>query len=132
MLLENEKIDMEARWQGLTPLFIASQHGHAPVVAQLLKKGANWRETCGEKLASPIHVAAEMGHAEVVEVMIASSVDLNARLTTGATPLFLAAQKGYALVVNLLAKSSATKINLTRNSGETALMIAAQNGLYFV
>lgn len=54
--------------------YIASRHGHASVVADLLARGAD-PEVLGYFGASALHWAAVGGHAEVVECLLKAGAD---------------------------------------------------------
>ena len=51
--------------------------------------------------------AAEKGHEAVVQLLLESKVDVNAKDMYGRTPLLCAAKKGHKAIVQLLLKSKA-------------------------
>jgi len=76
---------------------------------------------------TPLHYAATEGHKDVVELLLASKSDVNAKNKLGATPLFLAAVKGHKDVVELLLVKGA-EVNVRDNNGDTPLDWAAKAG----
>src|SRR5205823_11553635 len=68
---------------------------------------------------------SEAGASAVIKALVAAGADLNARTTTGATPLMFAASSGSADAVNLLIELSADPNTTESANGQTALMFAA-------
>lgn len=75
---------------GFTPLFLASQKGHAEVVKILLDAGAD-KEVTDLYGCTSLHNASEKGHLEVVKVLLAARADIEAAVD-GCTSLFMACQ----------------------------------------
>uniref|UniRef100_A0A3B4W9U3 CARD- and ANK-containing Inflammasome Adaptor Protein n=1 Tax=Seriola lalandi dorsalis TaxID=1841481 RepID=A0A3B4W9U3_SERLL len=73
---------------GLTPLHLASQQGHADAVIQLLRDKADpgvkdrnaWRKTV-------LHVAAEKGHDSVAVLLLEAGAKINTTDHSKDTPL---------------------------------------------
>ena len=71
-------VDLERHHDAATPLYIASQCAHLPVVQLLLAAGADPnRQRKGGY--TPLFTACNRGHAAVVELFIATSVTFGAR-----------------------------------------------------
>ena len=54
--------------RGLSPLCLASQHGHKGTVQLLLEAQADKDKACG--WATPLRLAAQEGHAEIVHLLL--------------------------------------------------------------
>ena len=52
---------------GLTPLHVATENGHAEVIKMLLAAGAN-KDAADKDGCTPLYIAAEDGHAEVIKM----------------------------------------------------------------
>src|SRR6187401_2867465 len=83
-----------AQGDGMTALHWAAMHGDAALAETLLYAGANPRATTRLGGYTPLHLAAQTGTRAVVEVLAGRGADVNARATTGATPLMLSASSG--------------------------------------
>ena len=64
LLDQGADVDVEDD-HGRTPLFIASENGHVPIVKKLLERGADFRIRTPDD-DTPLSVASEKGHLEVV------------------------------------------------------------------
>jgi len=86
-----------------TPLFLASQQGHAPVITALLKAGSDVKAGTPNG-TSPLMVAAAAGKVDAVKVLVEAGADLNAKDGVRLqTPLMYAAAANRADVITLLA-----------------------------
>jgi hypothetical protein len=85
-------------------------------------------ETGGGQYAhlTPLHIAVVAGSPEIVQSLLAAKAPVDAQTPTGETPLMLAAAKGRADVIVLLADAGATvdQRNEAGGQGRTALMLA--------
>ncbi|KAG2483638.1 hypothetical protein HYH03_017516 [Edaphochlamys debaryana] len=110
----------------MTPLHVASLHGHVGVVQALLKANADvdaktWADV------TPLMLAARAGHVEMTKVLLAAGADTSCSDKCQVTPLMLASRAGHTEVVKLLMYDGAS----TSSSDErykTALHHAAAAG----
>ena len=74
-----------------------------------------------------LHAAVRAGHAELVQLLLESNSDKDARKNDGRTPIYLASQNGHDKVVELLLAAGADKDAAT-NNGATPIWTASFNG----
>jgi len=90
-----------------TPLFLASQQGHAPVIDALIKAGSDVKAGTPNG-TSPLMVAAAAGKVDAVEALVDAGADVNAKDGVRAqTPVMYAAASNRADVITLLASRGA-------------------------
>ena len=89
--------------QGVTPLYIAAEKGHATVTEHLIAACCNvdLQDAMGY---TPLHIAAGSGHESVVKQLLAArcNIDLRAVELEGRTALQLAQQQGHAGIATLI------------------------------
>jgi ankyrin repeat protein len=86
-----------------TPLFLASQQGHGPVIEALLKAGSDARAGTPNG-TSPLMVAAASGKVAAVKALVDAGADVNGKDgVRSQTPLMYAAAANRADVIALLA-----------------------------
>ncbi|OAA74311.1 Ankyrin repeat-containing domain protein [Akanthomyces lecanii RCEF 1005] len=107
LLQDWRSIDQKENF-GQTPLTLAAANGHAAVVKLLL---------------------ATNGHTAVVKLLLATDkVNVNAKDSSGQTPLSRAAENGHEAVVKLLLATDKVGVDAKDDDGLTPLMYAAGNG----
>ena len=74
-----------------------------------------------------LHEATDRGHKEVVELLIATSADVNAKNQWGRTPLHQAVVRGHKEIVELLLANGAD-VNAKNDRGWTPLHLAVSGG----
>ena len=74
----NGGIDKDKPYQGVTPLYIASQNGHRKVVGLLCSVKADVNK--GWNDVTPLFIASQRGHAEVVKLLIGAWADVDRSL----------------------------------------------------
>lgn len=82
-------VNLEYRNSTKQPLYCAVVWGNAPVVAPLIKAGANadYSNSKGETL---LHIAINLGHHEVIIALAKAGADVNGINNNGETPLDMA------------------------------------------
>ena len=111
-----------------TPLFLASQQGHASVISALLKAGSDLK-LGNANGTSPLMVASAAGKVDAVKVLIEAGADVNAKDGVRAqTPLMYAAAANRADVITLLASKGA---DLKATSKVSDLANLSREGLGF-
>ncbi|EAU90027.2 ankyrin repeat domain-containing protein 28 [Coprinopsis cinerea okayama7 len=99
----------------VTPLMLASEHGHVKVIDALL------RYTRSSMMRSTLNGEGGLGsHLFLVQ--------LNLRDSRGMTALMLASRGGHEDAVQRLLAHKDTQVNLADNNSRTALMFASENG----
>ena len=85
-----------------TPLYVASQNGHADLVRFLVDSLANVDQETTDG-ATALFIASQMGHLTIVEILLGNKSSIDTRNRRGATALFIGAQQlGQNEVVNCL------------------------------
>jgi ankyrin repeat protein len=110
---------------GRTPIYIASQNGHAVIVDLLLRAGAD-KDCADEDDTTPITIASFNGHAAVVELLLRAGADMDKSDEDGAGPLHVACQADHKVVVEILLRAGADT-EKAKKDGATPLYIAAQS-----
>jgi ankyrin repeat protein len=94
--------EAETRVGSITPLILAARTGSAPVIAALLKAGADPAKAASTG-ATALMWAAASGSVEAVKTLIESGADINAReKTNGQTALMFAAWENRGDAIRLL------------------------------
>ncbi|MSO62322.1 MAG: ankyrin repeat domain-containing protein [Acidobacteria bacterium] len=111
-----------------TPLFLASQQGHAPVIDALLKAGSDVKAGTPNG-TSPLMVAAAAGKVDAVKALVDAGADVNGKDGVRAqTPVMYAAASNRADVITLLASRGA---DLKATSKVSDLANLSREGLGF-
>jgi ankyrin repeat protein len=103
----------------VTPLFLAIEQGHEPVVRLLLHKQANANSKARHGY-TPLMRAATFGHEAIVKLLLDKGADINMRNQDGFTALILAVEYNREGVVELLLDKDAD-IDIQNIDGTTAL-----------
>ncbi|XP_078225922.1 ankyrin repeat domain-containing protein 6 isoform X13 [Callithrix jacchus] len=108
---------------GRTPLHLAANKGHLPVVQILLKAGCDLDvQDDGDQTA--LHRATVVGNTEIISALIREGCALDRQDKDGNTALHEASWHGFSQSAKLLVKAGANV--LARNkAGDTALHVAA-------
>ncbi len=115
------------RFPKAVPLYYVAELGFYGLVEHLISKYPD-DVFSGDEYGDPLHAALGEGHEDVSELLLAHSVDVDIRDSTGRTPLHLAAYEGFFEVTRILIKRDAD-INARCNKGKTPLHQALR-GVY--
>ncbi len=111
-----------------TPLFLASQQGHAAVIEALVEAGSDIKSGTPNG-TSPLMVAAAAGKVDAVRVLVDAGADVNAKDgVRSQTPLMYAAAANRADVIALLASKGG---DLKATSKVSDLANLSREGLGF-
>ena len=120
------KLTRENQATRQTPLMAAAEKGHRPVVAMLLKAGAN-PNALDEFRHTALAKAVNANRTQVVELLLKAGADPNLRLYDGDFALRWAAIRGIDLRITKLLLAHGADV-LAHQGGGTALHIAAFSG----
>jgi ankyrin repeat protein len=132
LLIQEGRIAINARNSfGSTPLLLAATNGYKHTVKILLDIGgidveAKRGGTGSYRLHTPLIDASEKGHKDIVEMLLSSKADVEARNPDGQTSLIIAASNGDEDTVKALL--STADVEAKSKLGYTALMEAAIYG----
>ena len=104
MLLDKKAFANVFDCQGLTPMHMAAQYGHAEIVYALMNSGADINAKTNFRGLTPLHWAAFWGHIEAVDALLKNGADINARDHKGYTPLSWAEYYEHYDMARLLAR----------------------------
>jgi Ankyrin repeats (3 copies) len=121
-----QDVNARRRTDNRTPLFIASERGHAEVTQLLLQRGATANDH-DKNSQTPLHLASGGGHLKVARNLLSHGADANSRHKFNWTPLHLASQIGDVDIARLLLEHGAD-VNAQNNDSTTPLHLASQNG----
>lgn len=107
ILIESGAAVNQAENYGASPLWIAAQHGNLKLIKILIEKGKAKVNQPKINGISPLWIAAQHNHLEVIRFLIKKGAMIDQGAYTGATPLFIAAQKGWSLTTLELLVSGA-------------------------
>jgi len=92
--------------KGLTPLFAASQNGHAEAVKVLLEDGADVNKQ-NKYGTTSLFLAAQIGNREIVEALLSFGADVNIINHKRNAPIFPASEHGFVDIVEMLIRHGA-------------------------
>lgn len=118
----------EKNYAGITPLTIAAEKGNMDIIKMLVEDGkANVNDKSSYGI-TPLISAAAAGNDEVVSYLISHGADVTAKDDLGKTALLHAVKADNPKLIASLITLDNKAVNLPDNSGNTALIYAAQNG----
>lgn len=109
---------------GVTPLALAAECGHAPIVRMLLRAGVDpdWGGA-----TTPLEAATLASHVEVARLLLDAEADVNRPVADGFTPLITAAAAGDLEMARLLLDAGAS-LRVADDEGNTAPALAKKKG----
>ena len=122
-LLKCDDIDVNTGvdWKGRTPLFMASEEGHASVVHLLLNipnidvnkgKHSGQNKESPHSGLTPLMQAIFKNNSEIVYMLLGHpKIDINKEEKSGSTALTVAIEKGNLEITNVLLNNSQTDVN---------------------
>ncbi|MDR2011000.1 MAG: ankyrin repeat domain-containing protein [Bacteroidales bacterium] len=126
-LIEKDSINVDfTDDDGVTPLMLASQSGHAFTVKYLVSKGADVNLKSYEHKISPLTSAAKNNHLDIVEILYQNGADINTIDAYGRTPLHYSVAFGHIEIIKLLLSYKADP-NIVDNFGVTPIRYAVED-----
>jgi ankyrin repeat protein len=126
LLLSKGAAVNQATTRGITPLYLASKHGHTTVVLLLLSEGATVG-TSKSNGATPLFAASKKGRNNVASLLLSHGAVVDQPKHDGSSPLLVACHRGHAKMVSLLLSRGA-KVNQAGKDGLTPLYAASHRG----
>ena len=121
---DSDSDDYSAGWE----LIVASQHGRAATVSELLQAGTLPDEERDESGATALWNAAWQGRARCTSLLLQAGADANAARHDQATPLYMACQEDHPECMKLLLSAGAHPDTPVDGMGLTPLKLAAELG----
>ena len=131
-LLYNGMLDVNmTNWNRMTPLMVATRHGHNGVVKLLLDRGAD-PDRVNEYRCTALHFAViysfhSRRRLDIVKQLVDGKADLGITNADGWTPLHSAVRSRNKYAVKILMDNGAD-LNQTDESGQTPLSLAQKMG----
>eukprot|EP00041_Stephanoeca_diplocostata_P004956 m.53810 g.53810 ORF g.53810 m.53810 type:complete len:1144 (+) comp15468_c0_seq1:92-3523(+) len=118
---------VHSEYARLSPLQIASRHGHTTTARTLLQYNGDVNAATTNLGMTALHFVASYGHHETMQLLLDYNANIEATDNNGATPLHDAVSERHELCVeNLLAVNA--NVNVTNNKEEPPLHHAASTG----
>jgi ankyrin repeat protein len=127
-LLTNGADSNARRITGASPLYFAASYHHTRIVELLLNKYKAIVDLSTFDGSTPLHVACENGFTDIVQLLITSQANVNAKMNDGTTALMLACQNGHLAVVQMLVSTGQCNLSMQRLDGVTAIFLVVQHG----
>ncbi|CAG2228881.1 ANK [Mytilus edulis] len=127
LLLKNDSSINAKDYNNVTPLMLSCYNEHMDVSKILLDKDADIN--CANDYGwSALHIASFKGLIVIVELILKRNCKtLDSKISTGATPLYLACEIGNDVIALTLLQNNA-EVNCGTGTGSTPLYIASQKG----
>ena len=119
--------DVDATYEGSTPLQLAARNGHVSILYDLLSHQADPNSALANDSSKVIQLAASKGYTDVVEHLLKFHAEVCVMDNDERTALHLASRNGHQQIVKLLLEQSPHVLAQDSN-GQTALHLASFNG----
>ena len=124
--------ESEVRWEGDTPLYVASREGHVDIVRYLVSE-QGCSTACQNKFGdTPLHVACRKRHLAVVKALTSGQdckAACNCQNKDGDTPLHVACYWGHVDIVRyLVSEQGCSTACQNKWNGDTPLHVACSWG----
>ena len=108
VILDNGLVDVNAKWDGKTPLHVAVRGGNIALAEYLISAGAdvNTKDRYGD---SPLHYATYRDNEEIAKLLISAGADVNAKNDIGMSPLEVAVYRDNVEMQSLLKQHGAVE-----------------------
>lgn len=127
-LLSNGADPNARRITGASPLYFAASYHHTRIVELLLNKYKAIVDLSTFDGSTPLHVACERGFIDIVQLLINSQANINAKMNDGTTAIMLACQNGHLQIVQILLSTGQCDLTMKRLDGITAIFLVVQHG----
>ena len=125
----NKKININVKYNNLTPLSTAINNKHTKIVKLLLGTQGIDVNSANLYQETPLFIAARNGYEKIVELLLnMKDLDVDHENKHDETPLFIAAANGQTEIVKLLLDVKGINVDWYNLYNETPLFIAAVNG----
>ena len=121
-LLTNGADPNARRITGASSLYFATLFHHTRIVELLLNKYKAIVDLSTFDGSTPLHVACERGFTDIVQLLINSQANINAKMNDGTTAIMLACQNGYLSIVQMLISTRQCNVSLQRLDGVTSII----------
>ncbi|KAG8227342.1 hypothetical protein J437_LFUL003331 [Ladona fulva] len=109
---------------GARSIHTAAKYGHVGIISTLIQRGEKVDVTTHDNYTA-LHIAVESAKPAVVETLLGYGAEVHVR---DRTPMHLAAERGHASVIELLADKFKASIYERTKDGSTLMHIASLNG----
>ena len=121
---------------GLSCFLVACSKGHFNIVEYFLKdlKMNFFLESVDDNFNNGLHLASEQGHLSIVNILLDSGIDDQAKNKEGSTPLELSCRKGFFEISKLLIRNfkQSSQFSLPSAHSENPLHVACFEGAHEV
>ncbi len=119
---------LNAYYEGVNPLHLATIYGHKELSEFLINNGLEVNDKTAYGSYTALHMAAAHGHTDLAKFLVDNGADVNALDYSCQTPLYLAADRGHIEIVDFLISKKADMETVEKTFGWTPLHVAAIRG----
>ena len=132
MLIDSDVETTSQTASGMTALHIAIENGHYQTATLMFRKDKNLLDMCDQSLRRPLHIAATRQDvpADLIESMIVSGADVNARDRHKKTPMHVAISAKNMEVVDILTKHNAC-LTLRDSDNLSPIILAYNENIFY-